>query len=58
MPVEANNMNYISVILVGYMCLALVWWFIRGKNVFRGPSHDDYTVEVDDRTNGGVGHPI
>jgi choline transport protein len=37
MPVQANNMNYISVILVGYILLAMVWWVIRGRKVFRGP---------------------
>jgi choline transport protein len=37
MPVEADNMNYISVILVGYFLLAMFWWLVRGRKVFRGP---------------------
>ena len=30
-------MNYISVILVGYFLLAMFWWLVRGRQVFRGP---------------------
>lgn len=62
MPVEANNMNYISVIVVGYTLLAMVWWFIRARKVFRGPQGGD-DMCVDDYPNGGTvsngtGHPI
>ena len=42
MPVQANNMNYISVILVGYFLLAMIWWVVRGRKVFRGPQGDDW----------------
>jgi hypothetical protein len=62
MPVEANNMNYISVIVVGYTLLAMVWWFVRAKKVFRGPQGGD-DMYVDNYSNGrsvqnGTGHPI
>jgi len=47
MPVTAQNMNYISVILVGYFLLAMFWWVVRGRKVFRGPQglHDDLVVD-------------
>lgn len=56
MPVAPNNMNYISVIVVGYVLLAMIWWFVRGRKVFRGPEgHDE--IMVDDMVNAnGNGH--
>jgi hypothetical protein len=48
MPVQANNMNYISVILVGYFLLAMVWWLFRGRKVFRGPEGHADVFPVDD----------
>jgi len=61
-PVEANNMNYISVIVVGYTLLAMIWWFVRARKVFRGPQGGD-DLSFDDYSNGGfvqngTGHPI
>lgn len=35
MPVAANNMNYISVIMVGYSTYLVVYWHFRGKHTFR-----------------------
>jgi hypothetical protein len=63
MPVEANNMNYISVIVVGYTLLAMVWWFIRARKVFRGPQGGDDVCSDEYYSNGrsvqnGTGHPI
>jgi hypothetical protein len=50
-------MNYISVILVGYFLLAMVWWFIRGRKVFRGPQGgEDGYVEDYSRNNSPNGH--
>jgi high-affinity Fe2+/Pb2+ permease len=56
MPVQANNMNYISVILVGYFLLAMVWWFIRGRKVFRGPQGGEDGYVEDYSTNNSNGH--
>jgi len=41
-------MNYISVILVGYFLLAMVWWLFRGRKVFRGPEGHADVFPVDD----------
>ncbi len=35
MPVEKDNMNYASVVLVGIILFFLVYWFARGKRTFR-----------------------
>lgn len=35
MPVEVNNMNYISVIMVGYALYLVVYWVFRGKYTFK-----------------------
>ena len=56
-------MNYISVIVVGYTLLAMVWWFIRARKVFRGPQGGDDVCSDEYYSNGrsvqnGTGHPI
>jgi choline transport protein len=56
MPVQANNMNYISVILVGYFLLAMVWWFVRGRKVFRGPQGGEDMYVEDYSRNNSNGH--
>jgi choline transport protein len=59
MPVEANNMNYISVIVVGYFLLAMGWWFFRGRKVSRGPQGgDDMFVDKSNQNGSSTGHPI
>lgn len=39
MPATANNMNYISVIMVGYCVYLVVYWQLRGKRTFK-TAHD------------------
>jgi hypothetical protein len=62
-PVTPQNMNYISVILVGYFLLAMIWWVVRGRKVFRGPQglHDDLVVDDFDipgsASPNSIGHP-
>ena len=59
LPVEPNNMNYISVIVVGYFLLAMFWWFVRARKVFRGPKGaEDIFVEDHNGTSNGHGHQI
>lgn len=36
-PVTAQNMNYAGPVLLGLTIIAGLDWFIRGKNVFKGP---------------------
>lgn len=35
MPVDKDNMNYVSVVIVGYCLWCVAYWFIRGKRVFK-----------------------
>lgn len=35
MPVTRNNMNYVSVVIVGYTLWCVFYWQVRGKRVFR-----------------------
>jgi choline transport protein len=35
MPVEVNNMNYISVIMVGFCVYLVFYWYVRGSKTFR-----------------------
>lgn len=37
LPVGVEDMNYNSVILVGIVFLAAVWWFIHGRSKYPGP---------------------
>lgn len=35
MPVTKNNMNYVSVVVAGYCVWLVVYWYARGKRVFK-----------------------
>lgn len=37
LPVNSTDMNYSSVLLVGFAMISLVWYFIRGRKDFTGP---------------------
>lgn len=34
MPVTKDNMNYVSVVIVGYIVWCIAYWFIRGRSTF------------------------
>lgn len=38
LPVEADEMNYTSVMTVGLAFLVAIWWFIHGRSKYSGPS--------------------
>ncbi|KAG8713548.1 hypothetical protein FRC08_013118 [Ceratobasidium sp. 394] len=40
MPVTPGNMNYVSVVIVGYVMYLCVYWWLRGRYVFRVPEMD------------------
>lgn len=37
LPVAVASMNYNSVILVGVVILATVWWFVHARRKYTGP---------------------
>lgn len=52
-PVSASTMNYSVVVTGGVMILSAVWYFIRGKKVYKGPLVDK-DVAVTARRAGSV----
>lgn len=36
-PITANSANYASVVFVGFILLATVWYFAWGKTHYQGP---------------------
>lgn len=42
LPVTAVSMNYASVVLVGFLTLAAIWWGIRARNVYKGPPEERF----------------
>ncbi|KKA20291.1 Choline transport protein [Rasamsonia emersonii CBS 393.64] len=36
-PVDAANMNYVSVIVGGFTTFVTVWWFLRARQNYEGP---------------------
>lgn len=46
MPAQVSNMNYISVIMVGFAVYLVIYWFLRGNRTFR--SQDDRIARVDE----------
>jgi choline transport protein len=45
-PVTASTMNYSVVVTGGVMLLSAVWYFVRAKNVYKGPLVDSEVAEV------------
>lgn len=49
-PVETGDMNYASVVFVGFMILSAGWYIIHGRKVYKGPPRsafsEDSTLEV------------
>lgn len=45
-PVTAATMNYSVVVTGGVMLLSAVWYFVRAKNVYKGPLIDSEVAEV------------
>jgi len=41
LPVTAVTMNYSSVVLVGFMAIAAVWYFVYARKVYKGPPASD-----------------
>ncbi|CAI6328546.1 unnamed protein product [Periconia digitata] len=37
LPVEAESMNYASVVFAGFATISVVWYFVRGRKNFTGP---------------------
>ncbi|KAG8763947.1 hypothetical protein FRC11_008274 [Ceratobasidium sp. 423] len=44
MPIVPGNMNYASVVIVGYLVYLCGYWYIRGRHVFRVPEVDGEPV--------------
>lgn len=56
MPVTRNNMNYVSVVIVGYILWCIIYWQFRGKRVFRAPVTEEsqsdaleFVIDVDEK---------
>lgn len=45
-PVSASTMNYSIVVTGGVIILSMVWYFIRGKNEYRGPLIDEEVKRI------------
>ncbi|KAI9731811.1 MAG: hypothetical protein M1818_007676 [Claussenomyces sp. TS43310] len=45
MPVEADEMNYASVILAAIGLFSFVYWFIRGRGRYHGPTVKTFVIE-------------
>ncbi|TVY75794.1 putative amino-acid permease [Lachnellula suecica] len=41
LPVTLISMNYASVVLVGFMAIAAVWYFVYARKVYKGPPASD-----------------
>jgi choline transport protein len=49
-PVDAETMNYSVVVTVGVVIISLVWYWVRGRREYKGPTVDE---EVEGRVVGG-----
>ena len=45
-PVTATNMNYSVLISVSIMILSAIWYFVRAKHVYKGPTVDEDVIEA------------
>jgi choline transport protein len=48
-PVTAATMNYTSLVSYGMAILVVVWWFIGGSRIYKGPKLSSETYEVLER---------
>ena len=48
LPVDRNNMNYVSVVIVGYFFYAILYWKFKGVKEFHSLEDDDDDDEADD----------
>ena len=37
LPVQAQTMNYASVVFAGFAIISIIWYFIHGRKGFNGP---------------------
>ena len=44
-PVTASTMNYSVVVTGGVMILSTIWYFVRARHVYKGPTVDGDVVE-------------
>lgn len=54
MPAESDTMNYASVVIVGLVLYAIIYWFVRGHKKFaiqHSEYLEDYEIEVKELTN-------
>ena len=59
-PVTASTMNYSIVVTGGVVILSTIWYFVRARKVYKGPtvvSRPCFTAEVESRTNQIVQNP-
>jgi amino acid transporter len=53
-PVTVSTMNYSVVVTGGVMILSAIWYYVRAKDVYKGPLIDDEVAEV--MRGGSVAH--
>lgn len=46
LPVDAENMNYSIVVTGGVIIFSIVWYFIRGRKEYHGPTIDDEIASI------------
>ncbi|KIY00582.1 uncharacterized protein Z520_03245 [Fonsecaea multimorphosa CBS 102226] len=45
-PVDASTMNYSVVVTSGVVIFSIVWYWVRGRNEYHGPTIDDEVASV------------
>ncbi|KAJ5633656.1 hypothetical protein N7528_001498 [Penicillium herquei] len=48
-PVTASSMNYTSLVSYGMAILVVIWWFIGGRRIYRGPTLSSETCRALER---------
>lgn len=53
MAVTKENMNYASVVFVGFVIVAAVWYWVWGHKNYRGPPTESFEIAAEslDETN-------
>ena len=57
-PVTAPTMNYSIVVTGGVIIFSIIWYFVRGRKEYRGPTIDDEVEEVIRRGSIVAGRPV